>query len=142
MASPSPVDVFDCLHELTYVFRTRVREGVERLHPELTFNEMRVLLHTGRNAGITQKAMIERSHTDKAQMTRILTTLEERGLLERTPGAEDRRVRCLHLSCSGKSLFDQLRHVQDQIAGELLKDMPEDVQEQMVRVSRQACRLA
>lgn len=138
MTSPSPIEIFDALHELLHLFRTRVRARVESRHPELTLNEMRVLTHTGQNPGLTQKDLIERSHTDKAQMARILAGLESRGLLERTPSDIDKRVRCLRLSAKGEELFAQLRDLQHQVASDLLKDLPADVRKKMLNSFRQA----
>ena len=139
MTSPSPVEIFDGLHDLLHLFRTRTLDYVELSHTELTLNEIRVLMYTGRNAGITQKDLVERSHTDKAQMTRILAGLEDRDLLERRPSDSDRRVRCLRLSAKGAELFAQLRDVQDQIGGDLLRSLPLDVQKKMLNACQRAC---
>jgi DNA-binding MarR family transcriptional regulator len=141
MTTPSPVEVFDGLHDLLHLFRTRTLDYVELSHPELTLNEMRVLMYTGRNAGITQKELVERSHTDKAQMTRILASLEDRDLLERRPSDSDRRVRCLRLSEKGAALFAQLRDVQDRIGGDLLKSLPMDVQRKLLNACQQVCKV-
>jgi len=132
MTSPSPIDVFDALHELLHVFRIRVRTRLESLHPELTLNEMRVLIHTGHNQDLTQKDLTERSQTDKAQMARLLASLEDRGLLGRTPSAHDKRVRCLRLTEQGKTLFGQLRDLQHEVASELLQDIPMGTQAQIL----------
>ena len=137
MTKPSPIEIFDSLQDLLHEFRTQTRSHVERLHPELTLNEMRVLMYTGRNAGLTQTEMIERSHTDKAQMARILASLEQQGLLERTASETDKRVRCLFLSEQGNALFKQLRDWQNQVGATLLKDLPEQMQRQMLNAFRQ-----
>lgn len=140
MTSPSPVEIFDGLHDLLHLFRARTRGCLETLHPDLTLNEMRVLMYTGRDPGITQKEMIERSHTDKGQMARILAGLEKRGLLERVPAESDKRVRRLRLTVKGGSLYAQLRASQHQVGSELLKNLPMNVQKQMLRAFQQACR--
>ncbi|MBP6019106.1 MAG: MarR family transcriptional regulator [Burkholderiaceae bacterium] len=142
MTAPSAVEIFDSLHDMLHLFRTRTRNHIELLHPELTLNEMRVLMHTGRNAGITQKELIARSHTDKAQMARILAGLESRDLLERIPSDSDKRVRCLRLSAQGGELFAQLRDLQHQVGSELLKNLPMNVQKQLLRAFQQTCREA
>lgn len=124
--SPSlELDIFEHLHRLTHQFRAQARSALEAAHPELTFNEMRVLMHTGRHPGLTHKDLIEHSQTDKAQMTRIITRLEDGGWITRTPSDTDKRVRCLHLSLSGMLLFKQQKKVQAKVAEALLQAWPE-----------------
>lgn len=142
MSSPNPVEVFDSLHELLQLFRTRLRGSLEAVHPELTFNEMRVLMRTGREPGITQKDLVEYSHTDKAQMARLLAHLQDKGWVERSASESDKRVRCLHLSRQGQWLFSQLRELQEQIASELLQDFSPSEQRQLLALLQQATDLA
>ena len=125
MSSSISADVFELLHDLLHLFRARLLESLEAVQPGLTFNEFRILMHTGRHPGITQKELVEHSHTDKAQMARTLAQLQDKGWLERSASEADKRVRCLQLSAQGQQLFDQLRHRREQIATELLSDFPE-----------------
>lgn len=125
MSSSIAADVFEVLHDLLHLFRARLLESLEAVQPGLTFNEFRILMHTGRHPGITQKELVEHSHTDKAQMARTLAQLQDKGWLERSASEADKRVRCLQLSAQGQQLFDQLRHRREQIATELLSDFPE-----------------
>lgn len=138
MTTSSSLQIFENLHELLHMFRTRTRSHLEASHPELTLNEARVLLHTARHPGITQKDVIERSHTDKAQMTRILSSLETQGWITRTPSTADKRVRHLHLSPAGKQLVTQLQAVQQQVADELLGDWPEALRMQLLHTLQSA----
>ncbi|WP_417283214.1 MarR family winged helix-turn-helix transcriptional regulator [Comamonas sp.] len=132
MNSSLSADVFDALHELVRLFRARMRKSMESVHPELTFNEIRVLVHTGRRPGLTQKDMVEHSHADKAQMARTLAQLEEKGWLLRTASESDKRVRCLQLSAQGQALYVQLRQLRDKVARDLLQDCPESQQAQLL----------
>ncbi|MBL5976885.1 MarR family transcriptional regulator [Comamonas sp. NyZ500] len=124
MSSSIAADVFEVLHDLLHLFRARLLESLEAVQPGLTFNEFRILMHTGRHPGITQKELVEHSHTDKAQMARTLAQLQDKGWLERSASEADKRVRCLQLSARGQQLFDQLRSRREQIATELLSDFP------------------
>ena len=125
MSSSIAAEVFEVLHDLLHLFRARLLQSLEAVQPGLTFNEFRILMHTGRHPGITQKELVEHSHTDKAQMARTLAQLQDKGWLERSASEADKRVRCLQLSAQGQQLFDQLRHRREQIATELLSDFPE-----------------
>lgn len=133
-----PVEVFDSLHELLHLFRARMRKSMEAIHPELSFNEMRILMRTGHQPGITQKDLVEHSHTDKAQMARVLAHMEEQGWLKRSASENDRRVRCLHLSARGQQLFAELRDLREQVAKELLQHCPPPQQAQLLALLLQA----
>ena len=126
------LDIFEHLHDLSHQFRTRARAALEAAHPDLTFNAMRVLMHTGRHPGVTHTELIARSHTDKAQMTRIITSLEAGGWLTRQPSDADKRVRCLHLSLSGMLLFKQQQRMQREVAHTLLQAWPLELQETLL----------
>ena len=131
MSSSLAADVFEVLHDLMHLFRARLLQSLERIQPGLTFNEFRVLMHAGRHPGITQKELVEHSHTDKAQMARMLTQLQDKGWLERSASEADKRVRCLQLSAQGQQLFAQLKNQREQIAAELLGDFPANQQKQL-----------
>lgn len=131
-------DIFDALHELLRLFRSRMRKSMESIDPELTFNETRVLMHVGQRPGVTQKDLVERSHTDKAQMARTLAQLQDKGWLERSAGMADKRVRCLHLSAQGRELYARLRGMREALAAELLQDCPAELQTQLLDLLHQA----
>jgi len=137
MSSATAVAIFNTQHELQHAFYTTMRARLESLGLDLTFNEMRVLLHTGDRAGLTQKELVEHSHTDKAQMARLLASLQHKGLLHRTASKSDRRIRCLHLSEQGEQLFVQLKSVQEQVAEKLLQDIPPALQQQLLTLLQQ-----
>ncbi|MDR0214413.1 MAG: MarR family transcriptional regulator [Comamonas sp.] len=138
MSSSISADVFELLHDLLHLFRARLLQSLEHIQPGLTFNEFRVLMHAGRHPGITQKELVEHSHTDKAQMARMLAQLQDRGWLERSASEADKRVRCLQLSAQGQQLFDNLRARREQIAQELLQDFPAAEQAQLRALLQQA----
>lgn len=138
MTSSLPVEIFDSLHALLRPFRVRMRKSMEDVHPELTFNEMRILMRTGREPGITQKDLVEHSRIDKAQMARTLARLQEQGWLKRSHSERDKRVRCLHLSAQGEELFARLRNVQERVATELLRDCSSPLQAQLLALLQQA----
>ena len=131
-------EIFEVLHELLRIFRTRMRHSMEAVHPDLTFNEVRVLMFVGRHPGRSQKDLVEHSHTDKAQMARILAQLQDKDWLHRSESAQDRRVRCLHLSAAGQLLFDQLSQARATLAAQLLSECPPEMQQQLLQLLGQA----
>ena len=138
MTSSVSVELFEALHELLHLFRSRMRQSMESVHPGLTFNEVRILMHTGRRPGITQKNLVEHSHTDKAQMARMLAQLQEKGWLERSASEADKRVRCLQLSPAGEQLFVQLKARREEVATQLLKDFPMSQKDELLQLLKQA----
>ncbi|MFV0601309.1 MAG: MarR family winged helix-turn-helix transcriptional regulator [Brachymonas sp.] len=132
------IEIFDALHELLRIFRTRMRQSLESVSPDLTFGELRVLMHVGEHPDCAQKALVERCHVDKAQMARLLAQLEDKGWLTRSESTKDRRVRQLHLSTQGQRLFRQLGARRAELAAELLKDCPGPVQSQLLELLAQA----
>ena len=137
MSSSLSADVFELLHDLLHLFRARMLQSIEATQPGLTFNEFRILMHTGRNPGITQKELVEHSHTDKAQMARTLAQLQDKGWLERSTSETDKRVRCLQLSAQGQQLYAQLRTLREKLAVELLQDYPQEMQVQLQTMLKQ-----
>ena len=142
MSSSLAADVFEVLHDLMHLFRARLLQSLERIQPGLTFNEFRILMHAGRHPGITQKELVEHSHTDKAQMARMLTQLQDKGWLERSASEADKRVRCLQLSAQVQQLFAKLKSQREQIAAELLRDFPVEQQTQLHALLQQALQVA
>ena len=138
MPSHLSVEIFDTLQELIRVFRAQMRQRMEQIHPELTFGELRVLMHVGQHPGCTQKALVERSLADKAQMARTLTQLESRLWLTRSESTADRRVRHLRLTDEGQQLYERLAAGRSALASELLKDCPEPMQAQLLSLLHQA----
>ncbi|ARU04462.1 MarR family transcriptional regulator [Comamonas serinivorans] len=137
-SSSLSADVFEVLHDLLHLFRNRLMAASQAATPDLTFNEVRILMQTGRHPGLTQKDLVARSHTDKAQMARTLSQLQDKGWLLRTPSADDKRLRCLHLSERGQALFAELQAQREQIAGELLNHFPQPLQQQLLQLLSQA----
>ena len=91
-----------------------------------------------RHPGLTQKELVEHSHTDKAQMARTLAQLQDKGWLERSASASDKRVRCLQLSAQGQALYARLRRLREALAAELLQDCPPPLQAQLLALLEQA----
>lgn len=131
-------DVFDTMHDLLHLYRASMRAEMEAIEPGLTLNELRILMFVGRHPGQTQKALVEHSHADKAQMARTLAQLEDQGWIDRHPSPEDRRVRCLALSTQGQALFARLQQSRQGVAAQLLQDCTSEVQQQLLVLLQQA----
>lgn len=74
--------------------------GIERRH-------LMVLMRLHAAGPLTQRALVEATHHDKASMVRIVDDLERGGLASRQLVAGDRRLRSVTLTQRGRDVFDQ-----------------------------------
>lgn len=75
-----------------------------RLAADLSRSEMQALLAIRYQPGLSVGGLRERIAATVPTLARILGTLDERGLIERPRGGEDRRQRRLTLSSAGDAL--------------------------------------
>ena len=59
------------------------------------------------SAGQSQQALAQRLGVPPSRMVALVDELEERGLVERQPDSDDRRVRCLHLTGKGRTTLER-----------------------------------
>jgi DNA-binding MarR family transcriptional regulator len=74
----------------------------------LTIPEWRLIAVIAEEEGATQQRIGQRTRMDKVTVSRAAIALAGRGLIERRPNAEDRRSQRLHLSGSGRDLYEQV----------------------------------
>lgn len=97
------------------------RIGELDLHPA----QFRVMNAIDAAEGQSQQAIAEAIGAPASRMVAIVDELEQRGLVERRPDPEDRRVRRLHLTGDGHELLGRGRKIaletEEQIAGPLTR---------------------
>lgn len=85
-----------------------------------------VLLALDRGAMRTQAALAEAIGADKTRIIRTLDDLQERGLIERHPDPDDRRVRLLAITKKGRTVKDavqaEIQRGEERWLGELSAD--------------------
>lgn len=69
---------------------------------------LRLIAYRGIN---TPQMLAEYSGRDKAQITRLISDMEQRGLLEKTPHPTDKRSVCLSLTSHALELATQIRQI-------------------------------
>jgi DNA-binding MarR family transcriptional regulator len=72
----------------------------------------RVLHFVNRRPGLRVADLLEILRITKQSLARVLKQLVDRGFIEQTAGASDRRERHLHLTEQGKALADRLARLQ------------------------------
>jgi DNA-binding MarR family transcriptional regulator len=97
--------------DLAAMLAPLLRELVAAEEPILTSHDLTmwgyvVLLALDRGAMRTQAALAEAIGADKTRIIRTLDDLQDRGFIERHPDPDDRRVRLLAISESGRTVKD------------------------------------
>jgi len=89
-----------------------VSQGIAKVYRKahgLSVTEWRVLAILGRFPGLTASEVMQRGAMDKVAVSRAVKKLQQRGLVERSPQAEDRRRLPLKLTTGkGMSLFREV----------------------------------
>lgn len=75
---------------------------------KLEIAEWRVLATLGPEQACTAQFIVDSTRTHKTRISRAITNLEERGLVERVPNTNDRRELKLKLSRAGRGLYNQI----------------------------------
>ncbi|MBW2232290.1 MAG: MarR family transcriptional regulator [Deltaproteobacteria bacterium] len=115
MTDPALRDLFGL--ELALLARWWRSKLDERLRP-LGLSQARwtALWHLARGGdGLTQKQLARAVGVEGPSMVRVLDALERDGLVERRQPPQDRRVRALYLTSSGRAVLDSI----DAQAGEM-----------------------
>ena len=105
------------------------------LHPGL----FRILNVVEATEGQSQQAIGDAIEVPASRMVALVDELEERGLVERRPDPDDRRVRVLHLTAKGRRLLEQGRKIAAEHEADLTKGMkPGDRERLMALLSKLA----
>ncbi len=111
---------------LSEEYRTRYR---------LEIPEWRVLATLGaRHSPCSAQFIVESTRTHKSTISRAVTNLLARGLLERVGSSDDRRAFELKLSRAGRKLFDQLWPRLIAKEGEILSCLSQHEREQLAAI--------
>lgn len=60
-----------------------------------------------RSDSVTQKAIAERSNTDTMMVSKVLRTLEKKGVIERKQHETDTRAKCVFITTKGMKTFQK-----------------------------------
>jgi DNA-binding MarR family transcriptional regulator len=106
----------DDLHGQTQTLRRfnryyTLRLGLLRrryLQSEFSLSEARILYELAQKSEVTAASLLRSLSLDAGYMSRLLTSLEKRGLVRRKPSHQDGRARFLKLTASGKRIAARL----------------------------------
>jgi len=124
-------DVFDAIHSIMHLYRAQQFRAFAGGEHELTHMESKVLRFFARQPGTTLSDLVAHSGRDKAQLTRLIKGLRERGLLDASADEADRRSTRLQLSEAGEALHGRLHQVGAALSGVALEGISEAEREQL-----------
>lgn len=99
-----------------------------RLSPfHVCWQEMAVLMAAHRSPDVTSALLSMLLQTDKGNVTKLLNSMESKGLITRVPTQKDQRRKALRLAPGGESLLPDLYRVMSGWENECLEGLsPED----------------
>lgn len=106
-----PKSLDDMLLYVLWQLQAAARRPVVRLCEAefgITRREWRMLAQLAVSEGMLSSALAERAELDRAQTSRAVSALVQKGLVARTPRPGNRREVLLHLTGRGRALYDAL----------------------------------
>ncbi len=73
---------------------------------EVAGEEMVILGRLFEEDGLSQTVLSERTVKDKTTVTRLLATMQKKGLIKRKADAQDGRVQRVHITAKGRKYFE------------------------------------
>jgi DNA-binding MarR family transcriptional regulator len=113
----------------------RFAERMEEI--DLSPSLFRVLNLVDAAEGRSQQAIGQAIEVPASRMVALVDDLERRGLVERRPDPEDRRIRALFLTKEGREALARGREIADSHERDLTKGMPAADRRQLIDLLRQ-----
>lgn len=108
-----------------------LREGL--LHSPYPLTEARILFELGRRSQVTASLLGRELGLDAGYLSRILTRLEQQGLLEKVRSDNDGRQRLLSLTTEGRNAFTLLDQRSRDEVTEMLNELGEEDQQRLLK---------
>ena len=105
------------------------RSGTDLTHPEI-----QALRHIARQGGISQVTLTQRLGVDKAAVTRVLKSLEDKGYIYRETDPEDKRVKRVYPCARATVVKDEALSAEHLFYRWLMSDLPPEEQGHLQQV--------
>jgi DNA-binding MarR family transcriptional regulator len=103
--------------------RLRAERLAKGLEPGLSDTQLAALAALERHTAMTPGELAEHEKVQPPSMTRVITALEERGLVTRQPHATDRRQVVLTVTDHGRSVVQQFRRLREAWLAQRLREL-------------------
>lgn len=107
------------------------------LRSDFTLTEVRVLFELAEGQGVSAAQLGQRLGLDAGYLSRLLSSLQARGLLRREPSAMDGRANRLMLTDTGRVAFAQLDAASNDSIGMMVRALSEPGQQRLVEAMTQ-----
>ena len=125
------LDIAHCFGVIRRRSQSFVVESCEKLH--LTYSEYALILKLYDAEGCSQDDMAGMLYLDKAVVTRVIKTLEEKGFVYREQDARDRRMKRVYITAYGKSQEDFIKNIIKRLVTYMEAQMPPDEVQSLMR---------
>ncbi|HTZ93950.1 MAG TPA: MarR family transcriptional regulator [Streptosporangiaceae bacterium] len=103
--------------------RLRAERQSEGLEPDLSDTQLAALAALERHSAMTPGELADHEKVQPPSMTRVITVLEERGLVMRAPHASDRRQVVLTVTDYGRVVVQQSRRLREAWLARRLREL-------------------
>ena len=103
--------------------RLRAERQSEGLEPDLSDTQLAALAALERHSAMTPGELADHEKVQPPSMTRVITVLEERGLVMRAPHASDRRQVVLTVTDYGREVVQQSRKLREAWLAKRLREL-------------------
>lgn len=124
---------------LAWMRLARVFQKIDRASSEqlkgwnLSVAQFDVLAQVGAAEGCTQQELADRLLVTKGNVTQLLDRMERRGLIARR---QEGRANCLHLTQTGRQLYDEVVPAQEDFIHERFSALSPDEQSSLFKLLR------
>ena len=129
-ADTPPRSVGFLISQLGFFSSKRFSQALEPLG--IRPREFLLLRFVAASAGQSQQALADRLGVPPSRMVALVDELEERGLVERRPDPDDRRVRGLHLTGQGQRTLERAAEAAIEYETKLCAALDEDEREELI----------
>jgi len=129
-------DVLELVHGVMHQYRSRQFQVLRDGAHAVTHMESKVLGFFGRHAGATLSELAQHSGRDKAQLTRLVTGLRERGLLAGEADEADRRSVKLQLTAAGQAVQRALKQQAGRLNAQAVAGLSASERQQLLDLLR------
>lgn len=98
----------------------RVAQG---LQPELSDTQLAALAALEKHPGMTPSELAEHEKVQPPSITRVIASLEDRGLIRRMPHSTDRRQVVLSVTDQGRDVVRKLRQLREAWLAQRLREL-------------------
>jgi DNA-binding MarR family transcriptional regulator len=129
-ADRAPRSIGFLLSQLGFAASRRFVAALEPIgiHPR----EFLLLRFVASTRGQSQQALAERLGVPPSRMVALVDSLEERGLIERRPDRQDRRVRALHPTAKGRAVLERAVKIAGEHETRVCSGLDEQEQKQLI----------